>query len=154
MADTGGGGPNGTNLSNLTSLYRPVGTVLEFNLTGCISTYMDRTGSPVPRTRGTVGWSFPGYVSGCRERRGTHTGGAARAHNQSVSCWVKAGNSVCTSAHVFWPSTMLVMAAQIVSSSDRTCFMLSRSRRVNVWSLTDWKSTVMPSGVPSSSFRE
>lgn len=74
--------------------------------------------------------------------------------NQSVSCCVNSGNSSCTSFHVFWPSTRLRMAAHIVSSSDRTCFILSRSRSVNVLSLTDWKSTVIPRGVPSSSFLE
>ena len=58
------------------------------------------------------------------------------------------------SNQVFWPSTMLLIAAHIVDSSDLTCFVLSRSRRVNVLSFTDWKSTVMPSGVPSSSFLE
>lgn len=74
--------------------------------------------------------------------------------DQSSSCCVNSGSSFCTSAHVFWPSIRLCIAVQIVSSSDRTCLVLSRSRRVYELSLTDWKSTVMPSGVPSSSFRE
>ena len=46
------------------------------------------------------------------------------------------------------------MASHIVRSSDRTCFVVSLSLRVKVLSFTDWKSTVIPSGVPSSSFLE
>ena len=72
----------------------------------------------------------------------------------SASCWVNSGNSCEMSDHVFWPSAILLIAVQIVSSSERTCLVLSRSRRVNVLSLTDWKSTVIPSGVPNSSFLE
>lgn len=53
-----------------------------------------------------------------------------RGLSQSTSCCVNSGNSFCTSDHVFWPSTRLLIAAHILSSSDRTCFVLSRSLRV------------------------
>jgi len=46
------------------------------------------------------------------------------------------------------------MAWQMSSWLALTCFVLSLSRRVMVLSLTVWKSTVTPNGVPNSSFRE
>lgn len=39
------------------------------------------------------------------------------------------------------------------SIDDRTCLVLSRSRRVTDLSLIESKSTVIPNGVPSSSLR-
>jgi hypothetical protein len=45
------------------------------------------------------------------------------------------------------------MALTMSSRLARTCSVESRSRSVNVLSLTDWKSMVMPRGVPSSSLR-
>lgn len=72
----------------------------------------------------------------------------------SASCDVNSGNSCWTSLQVFRPSTRSFRLSQMVFSSARTCFVLSRSRRVNVLSLTDTKSTVMPKGVPNSSFLE
>lgn len=48
---------------------------------------------------------------------------------------------------------MFLTASTISVSDARACFVLSRSRKVIVPSFTESKSTVMPSGVPSSSFR-
>lgn len=45
------------------------------------------------------------------------------------------------------------MASRILSSSARTWVVESRSLSVRVPSWRVWKSTVMPRGVPSSSFR-
>lgn len=49
---------------------------------------------------------------------------------------------------------MLLTASTISDSDARTCFVLSRSRSVIVPFFTESKSIVIPSGVPSSSFRE
>lgn len=64
------------------------------------------------------------------------------------------GNRFATSSHVSSPSTIDLTAAQISSWLALTCVVVSLSRRVMVLSLMVWKSTVMPSGVPSSSFLE
>jgi hypothetical protein len=63
------------------------------------------------------------------------------------------GRRAATSAHFSLPLTRLMMVLVISSSPPRTCSVESRSRSVNVLSLTDWKSIVMPRGVPSSSLR-
>lgn len=72
----------------------------------------------------------------------------------SVPLWPEnCGNRLQTSDHVVRPSTMFLTASTISVSDARTCFVLSRSRKVIVPSFTESKSTVIPSGVPSSSFR-
>jgi hypothetical protein len=73
--------------------------------------------------------------------------------NQSTSWPSNLGNRAATSDHFSSPLTMFATAWAISSRLARTCSVVSRSRSVNVLSLTDWKSTVMPRGVPSSSLR-
>jgi len=73
----------------------------------------------------------------------------------SSSLWPKnSGNFFRTSVHSSEPFTKLITAPSISSTEARICFMLSRSLKVIVSSLRESKSTVIPKGVPSSSFRE
>jgi hypothetical protein len=74
-------------------------------------------------------------------------------YSSSTSWPSNFGRRAATSAHCSFPWTRLVMALTMSSRLARTCSVESRSRRVNVLSLTDWKSMVMPRGVPSSSLR-
>ena len=78
-----------------------------------------------------------------------------KIHGLYSTSWpVNSGRRFRTSSHVSSPSTSALIACTISSSLARTCFVVSRSRKVKVLSFTDWKSTVIPNGVPSSSLRE
>lgn len=82
-----------------------------------------------------------------------HVHVSARVTHSSASWPSNLGRRAATSDHCSLPLTRLTMAATISSRLARTCSVESRSRRVNVLSLTDWKSMVIPRGVPSSSLR-
>jgi hypothetical protein len=72
---------------------------------------------------------------------------------QSTSWPSNLGSRAATSDHVSLPFTRLEIAFVISSKLALTCSVESRSRNVKVLSLTDWKSIVIPRGVPSSSLR-